>query len=188
LRAAWQETLKQIDPARLVFIDESGATCAMTRRYGRAEPGVRVEGAVPDAHWTVTTMIGAVRLEGVAALTSIEAATDGPTFLSFVREVLVDALRPDDVVVMDNLGSHKVAGVREAIEKAGANLLYLPPYSPDLNPIEPFWSKIKSRLRDAAARTTEALREAIAAAASAVTPQNLCGWFGHCGYPVATTG
>ncbi len=119
LREAWWELLKDIDPEHLVFIDESGATTAMTRRYGRAEPGVRVEGAVPDSHWTVTSLIGAVRLESVAALSSIEQAMDGAAFLSFVREALVPTLRAGDVVVMDNLGAHKVAGVEEAIEAAG---------------------------------------------------------------------
>lgn len=158
----------------------------MTRRYGRAEPGVRVEGAVPDAHWTVTSMIGAVRLTGPATLCSIEQAMDGAAFLSFVREALVPTLRAGDVVVMDNLGAHKVAGVKEAIEAAGARVEYLPPYSPDYNPIEPFWSKLKQFLRDAAARTTEALGAAIQQAALTVTSADLRGWFAHCGYSLAT--
>jgi transposase len=186
LREAWWAVLKGIDPEHLVFLDESGATTAMTRRYGRAEPGVRVEGAVPDSHWTVTTMIGAVRLEGVAALGSIEQAMDGPSFLAFVREALVPTLREGDVVVMDNLGAHKVPGVKEAIEAARARVAYLPPYSPDYNPIENFWSKLKQFLRDAAARTTEALGQAIQHAAQAVTAADLRGWFSHCGYSLAT--
>jgi transposase len=170
-----------------VFIDESGATTAMTRRYGRAEPGARVEGAVPDSHWTVTSMIGAVRLEGPAALGSIEQAMDGAAFLVFVREALVPTLREGDVVVMDNLGAHKVAGVKEAIEAVGARVAYLPPYSPDYNPIEPFWSKLKQFLRDAAARTTEALGQAIQQAVLTVTTSDLRGWFAHCGYSLATS-
>lgn len=186
LRAAWWQVLKDIDPSHLVFLDESGATTAMTRRYGRAQPGVRVEGAVPEAHWTVTSMIGAVRLDGPAALSSIEQAMDGAAFLTFVREALVPTLRKGDVVVMDNLGAHKVAGVKEAIETAGARLLYLPPYSPDYNPIEQFWSKLKQFLRDAAARTTEALGQAIQQGALAVTAADLRGWFSHCGYSLAT--
>lgn len=185
LRAAWWGVLKDLDPAHLVFLDESGATTAMTRRYGRAEPGVRVEGAVPDGHWIVTSMIGAVRLEGVAALSSIEQAMDGSAFLVFVREALVPTLRKGDVVVMDNLGAHKVAGVKESIEAAGAKLLYLPPYSPDYNPIENFWSKLKQFLRDVAARTPEALGQAIQQGALTVTASDLRGWFAHCGYSLA---
>lgn len=140
--------------------------------------------AVPGGHWKVTTLIGAVRVGGVAAAVSVEAATDGPVFLAFVRDALVPALRPGDVVVMDNLGAHKVKGVREAIEGAGATLLYLPPYSPDLSPIELFWSKVKQALRAAAARTAEALGHAVRDAFAAVTTQDLRNWFRHCGYRV----
>ena len=182
LRERFLAEVAAVDPGRLVFVDESGATTSMTRTRGRGERGVRVEGLVPGGHWKVTTMLGAVRLDGVAAATTVEAATDGPTFLAFVGQALAPALRPGDVVVMDNLGAHKVAGVREAIEAAGATLLYLPPYSPDLNPIEMCWSKIKALLRTAAARTAEALGAAIKAALEQVRVADLSGWFAHCGY------
>ena len=185
LREAYLAEVATIAAERLVVVDESGAKTSMTRTRGRAPAGERVHGSVPGGHWRVTTMIGAVRADGVAAATSVEAATDGPTFLAFVRAALVPTLRPGDVVVMDNLGAHKVKGVREAIEAAGARLLYLPPYSPDLSPIELCWSKVKQFLRSAAARTAEALGDAIAAAFAAVTATDLRNWFRHCGYETA---
>src|SRR5438128_1678124 len=160
MREEFTQAVAGIDPAKLVFVDESGATTSLTRTRGRSARGVRVQGLVPGGHWKVTTMIGAVRIDGVATVGSVEAATDGPTFLAFVRDALVPALRGGDVVVMDNLGAHKVNGVRQAIERAGARLLYLPPYSPDLSPIEPCWSKVKAWLRGVGARTAGALGEA----------------------------
>jgi transposase len=170
-------------------IDESGVTTAMTRTRGRAPAGVRVHGAVPGGHWKVTTLVGAIRggeAGGVAAAMTLEGATDADAFGAFVEKVLVPQLRPGDLVVMDNLSSHKVAGVREMIESAGARLRYLPPYSPDLSPIEKCWSKVKQFLRSVAARTAEALNDAIAAALRAVTASDVRGWFGHCGYGVRT--
>jgi transposase len=186
MRKQFLAEIVAIDPKHLVFVDESGATTSMTRTHARAERGVRVEGLVPGGHWKVTTMLGAIRRDGVAAVSSIDAATDGETFLSFVREALSPTLRRGDVVVMDNLSAHKVCGVRQAIEAQGARLLYLPPYSPDLNPIEPCWSKVKSRLRSLAARTTQALGQAIQDAFFQVTSDNLAGWFHHCGYKSGT--
>ena len=185
LREAYLGEVAQVAAERLVVVDESGCTTNMTRTRGRAPPGVRVHDAVPGGHWKVTTLIGAVRAEGVAAAVSVEAATDGPVFLAFVRDALVPALRPGDVVVMDNLGAHKVKGVREAVEAAGARLLYLPPYSPDLSPIELCWSKVKEALRSAAARTADSLGHAIREAFEAVTTHDLRNWFRHCGYGVA---
>lgn len=184
LRAVFWAAMATIDPRRLVVIDESGATTAMTRRRGRAPRGERVVGSVPDSHWKVTSVIGAVRLEGVAVASTIESAVDGPTFLAWVREALVPQLRAGDVVVMDNLAAHKVAGVKEAIEAAGASVLYLPPYSPDLSPIEPCWSKVKQFLRNAAARTAEALGAAITAALNTITRSDLLNCFRHCGYAI----
>lgn len=169
------------------MIDESGVTTAMARTRGRAPPGVRVRGAVPGGHWKVTSVIGAIRggeSGGVAAAMTIEGATDADAFRTFVERVLVPELRQGDLVVMDNLSSHKAAGVREAVESAGARLRYLPPYSPDLSPIEKCWSKVKALLRSAAARTADALDGAIAAALRAVTPADARGWFAHCGYGV----
>lgn len=185
LREAYLAEVATIAAEHLVVVDESGAKTSMTRTRGRAPVGERVHASVPGGHWRVTTMIGAVRLDGVAVASSLAAATDGPTFLAFVREALVPTLRPSDVVVMDNLAAHKVKGVREAIEAAGARLLYLPPYSPDLSPIELCWSKVKQFLRSAAARTAEALGEAITAALATVTASDLRNWFRHCGYAAA---
>jgi len=185
LREAYLAEVATIVAERLVVVDESGCTTSMTRTRGRAERGTRVHDAVPGGHWQVTTLIGAVRTSGVAVAVSIEAATDGLVFLAFVRDALVPTLRPGDVVIMDNLGAHKVKGVQEAIEGAEARLLYLPPYSPDLSPIELCWSKVKQALRSAAARTAEALGRAVEQAFATVTTSDLTNWFAHCGYQVA---
>jgi transposase len=179
--------------ARLVFVDESGATTAMARRLARAPRGERAVSAVPHGHWKVTSVVGAVRLGEaggsgpgprgpVAAAMMLDGATDGPAFVAFVEQVLCPTLREGDVVVMDNLAAHKSAAVREAIEAKGATLRLLPAYSPDLNPIEKMWSKVKAFLRKAAARTREALHDAIAAALRSVTAQDMIGWFVSCGY------
>jgi transposase len=172
--------------ARLVFVDESFATTAMARLYARAPRGERAFGGVPAGRWQVTTLVGAVRLDGLCAAMTVEGAADADAdadvFRAFVGHALAPSLRPGDVVVMDNLSSHKAAGVREMIEAAGATLRYLPAYSPDLNPIEMMWSKVKQKLRDAAARTSEALEAAIAEALAAVSAADCLGWFNHCGY------
>jgi len=182
LRRDYGQATALIDACRFVFYDESGCTTSMTRLYARAPAGVRATGAVPDSNWKVTTILGAVRLDGVVDASTLDCAIDGESFLAYVQQVLAPALRPGDVLVMDNLGAHKVSGVRQAVEAVGAMLLYLPPYSPDLNPIEQCWSKIKKLLRDAAARTKAALAEAIANAFAAVSKQDLLNWFRHCGY------
>jgi transposase len=183
-RAEYRGELVALDPAKVKFIDECATTTAMTRTHGRAPAGERVDGAVPHAQWKVTTLIGAIGLRGgMEAAMTIQGATDGDVFRSYVRQGLVPTLTPGDVVVMDNLGAHKVAGVRAAIEAAGASLIYLPPYSPDFNPIEKAWSKVKKLLRDAAARTQAALEAAIAQALAAVTPEDARGFFRSCGYP-----
>jgi transposase len=154
----------------------------MTRAYGRAAAGVIVREATPTAHGSTFTLLGSLTLSGVLASMTIEAATDSDIFLTYVRQVLGPKLKPGNVVVMDNLSAHKVAQVREAIEATGARLLYLPPYSPDLNPIEPCWSKIKQKMRSLKARVVEALEKAITEAVTAVSPSDAQGWFGHCGY------
>jgi len=141
----------------LIFLDESGVSTQMTRRYARAPRGVRVHETTPEGSWRILTILAAMSLDGIVASMTIEAATDTEIFLAYLDHVLCPALRPGQVVVMDNLSSHKVAGVRERIEAAGAEVLYLPPYSPDLNPIEKAWAKLKQLLRTAKARTTEAL-------------------------------
>jgi transposase len=171
--------------ARLVFLDETGVNTAMSRTHGRAAPGERVAGRVPKGHWHTTTVVGAMRLDGCCAAMTLAGGTDAVAFETFVEHCLVPALRPGDIVVMDNLPAHKAAGVGELIEAAGATVAYLPPYSPDFNPIEKMWSKVKAFLRSAAARTQEALQEAIANALRAVTAADCRGWFASCGY-VAT--
>jgi len=160
-----------------VFLDESGVSTQMTRRYGRARRGVRVAESTPEGNWKILTILGAMSVRGLIATMTVEAATDAEIFLAYLEHVLCPALRPGDVVVMDNLSSHKVTGVREQIETAGAELLYLPPYSPDLNPIEKAWAKLKQQLRSAKARTTEALDHAIQELIPTIRPQDATAWF-----------
>ena len=169
-------------PERMVFIDETGASTKMTRLYGRCARGKRLVCAVPHGHWKTTTFIGALRHDGLAAPCVFDGPINGELFLAWVEQFLVPTLRPGDTVVMDNLSSHKVKGVREAIEAAGAALLYLPPYSPDLNPIEQFFSKLKSLLRKAGARTLETLIDAVADALPRFTPKECENFFAHSGY------
>jgi len=170
------------DSRKLVFIDESCAKTNMTRLSGRALQGARVLDRAPHGHWCTTTLLGALRLDGTSACMSIEGATDRDVFHAYVRHVLVPSLRPGDMVVLDNLAAHGDARALQLIESAGATLLFLPPYSPDFNPIEKMWSKIKAALRGAKARTTEALQLAIREALAAVTAQDAMGWFKSCGY------
>lgn len=160
----------------------------MTRSRGRAPRGQRVVAKVPGGHWKIVTMISAVRTSGPFAAGTIIGATDSDVFRTYVGQVLAPQLRPGDVVVMDNLSPHKASGVRQAIEAAGATLRYLPPYSPDFNPIEPMWSKVKSHLRSLAARTVDTLHDAIGAALSKITPSDCVGYFRHCGYPATQNG
>jgi transposase len=157
-------------------------TRSRTRRYGRAPKGERVPGAVPLGHGEVTTLIGALSLDGLRARFSVDAATDADLFQVFVEQILQPALRPGDVVVWDNLPAHKAPKLRPRIEAAQATLLPLPPYSPDFNPIEQGWSKVKQFLRAAEARTKETLEQAIANAFAGVTASDARGWFHHCGY------
>ena len=156
-RQEFLAAIAKVEPKHLVFLDETGLTTSMTRLYGRASAGVRIHEAAPESHWSVVTLIAGMRLAGMVAPMTISAATDGEIFRAYVEHFLAAVLRPGDVVVMDNLSSHKVAGVRERIETAGAKLLYLPPYSPALNPIEKAWSKAKQLLRAAKARSEELL-------------------------------
>lgn len=169
-------------PDKLVFVDERGARTNMTRLYGWGPVGERVADPVPHGRWKTCTMLAAVRLTGPLAAVTIDAAVNACAFLVWTREVLVPCLSPGDVVVMDNLPAHKAPGVAEAIEAAGATLRYLPPYSPDYNPIENMWSKVKKRLRAAAARIFNTLGNAIDLALAAVTPEDCRGYFDHCGY------
>jgi transposase len=154
----------------------------MTRLWGRAPKGERIAEATPQGHWKVLTTLGAMSLRGIDAAMTIEAATDAEIFRAYVEQVLCPKLRHGDVVIMDNLSAHKVSGIRERIESGGAQLIYLPPYSPDLNPIEKAWSKFKQFLRSAKARTAEALDQAITEALKTITADNAAAWFRHCGY------
>ena len=171
-----------IDPSQFVFVDESGITTEMTRRYGRALHGARVDEGVPAGHWRTLTVLGAVSVSGWVAVMSVEAATDGDVFLAYLEHVLCPQLKPGQLVVMDNLGAHKVDGVRELIEQTGASLCYLPPYSPDFNPIEKCWAQMKQKLRALKARSVVALQQALSEALATLTPQNAANYFHHCGY------
>jgi transposase len=182
-RAIWRGRSAGIDPRRWVFLDEVGAHTSLTRLYGRAPRGQRLVGAVPQGTWQTTTLISAIRQEGVIAPFVFRGATDEAAFRTYVEQVLVPALRPGDIVALDNLAAHRVPWVARRIRKAGAGVWYLPPYSPDFNPIEKIWAKVKARLRQAAARTTEALWDAIAEALRAVTAEDCANSFAHCGYP-----
>lgn len=156
----------------------------MTRRYGRGFGGERVREATPAGHWKTLTLLGAMSSQGLIATMTIEAPTDREVFLAYLEQVLCPQLQPGQVVVMDNLSSHKVDGVRERIEAAGAELLYLPPYSPDFNPIEKCWAKLKQRLRSLKARSLDSLQQAITEAIPTISKDNAAAWFHHCGYPL----
>jgi transposase len=186
-RSRWPEELASIPAERLVFVDESGANTRMTRLYGRSPVGQRLASRIPHGHYQTSTLIAGVRLGGPCAPWVFEGAMDGEMFLAWLRQGLVPTLRPDDVVVLDNLATHKVAGVRETIEATGARLKYLPPYSPDFNPIENLWSKVKSLLRSLAPRTADELLAAAATAFAAVSPSDCLGFFSHAGYATCFT-
>jgi transposase len=165
-----------------VFLDETWATTNMARRHGRAPRGVRALDSVPHGRWRITTVLAALRADGITAPLVLDGAINGQSFLAYVRQFLTPTLRSGDVLVMDNLGSHKVRGVREAVEARGAALLYLPPYSPDLNPIEQVFAKLKALLRACAERTTEALWVAIGRLLGRFPPAECARYLAHCGY------
>jgi transposase len=154
---------------------------AMARHYARSPQGERVHTSKPVNKGQIMTVLGALSLEGIMAAMTVEGSTDAQVFLTSVKTILVPALRPGQVVLMDNLSAHPVDGVQEAIESVGARLEYLPPYSPDLSPIEKCWSKFKAILRAKAARTRDLLDQAITEALDMITPQDARGWFAHCG-------
>lgn len=186
-RAAWPQEVAGVRAEDFVFLDESGVNRAMSRRYARSRVNTRAFGYAPRNWGENVSILGALTLRGPLQAMCVNGATDGRVFLTYLKEVLVPQLWPGAVVVMDNLGAHKVKGVRELIEAAGARLLYLPPYSPDFNPIEAAWSKLKSHLRRVAARTTEALDRAIAQGLATISAQDARGFFKHCGYPAYST-
>jgi len=171
-----------LDPRRLVFLDETWVKTNMTRPRGRAPCGTRVVEAVPHGHWKTTTFLAALRTDRLTAPMVIDGAINGQTFLAYVRQILAPTLSPGDVVVMDNLSAHKVVGVRDAIEAVGARLLYLPPYSPDLNPIELVFSKFKGLIRSAAERTVDGLWHLCGQLLDRFTSAECRNYLRHCGY------
>jgi transposase len=181
-RAVYRQRLASLDFRRLKFVDESGVNLALTRLYGRAPQGERVVGSVPQNYGQNVTILGALGSQGLQAVMTVDGATDADVFRTYVKHVLGPTLVPGDIVVMDNLRAHKAVGIQQSIARRGARLLYLPPYSPDLSPIEPCWSKMKTALRKAKARTREALDMAITGALVTLTSSDAQGWFRHCGY------
>ena len=176
--------MAQVDPDRLVCLDESGLDTRLTRTYARAPRGQRVVGRVPGGRWRRLTILGAIARDGLVAVMAVAAATSTAVFLAFLEQGLVPALRarPEVLVAMDNLAPHRAAAVRDALRRADLAHRYLPAYSPDMNPIEPAWSKLTGRLRAVALRTIEALDAALPDALSTITPEDTRAWFRHCGY------
>lgn len=181
-RQAWVKGQRDLDPEKLIFIDETAATTKMARLYGRAPHGQRCRAAIPHGHWKTTTFTAGLRLSGLAAPMIIDGATDGDVFRAYVEKVLIPELNPRDIVVMDNLPAHRVGGIRETIEAAGAILLYLPPYSPDFNPIEMAFAKLKAILKGAAARTIPDLYKALKNALNAFTTEEGRNYLAAAGY------
>ena len=181
-RATWFLAQPELDPERLVFIDETGASTKMARVRGRAKRGQRCRAPVPHGHWKTTTFVGALRLQGVTAPMVLDGPMTGDAFEAYVEQVLVPTLRPGYIVVMDNLPAHRRSGVRAAIEAAGATLQYLPPYSPDLNPIEKAFAKLKALLRKIAARTITELWDAIRDVPLEFMPAECANYFASAGY------
>lgn len=171
-----------MDPAALVFLDETGATTNMARRYGWSPKGERLIDAAPFGHWRTTTFIAGLRSTGIIAPMVLDAPMTGETFRAYVEQFLAPTLSPGDVVVLDNLPAHKVAGIREALTAVGASILYLPPYSPDLNPIEQLFAKLKTLLRKAAARTRDALWDTIGRLLPAFSPTECRNYIENSGY------
>ena len=184
-RQRWRVWQRYMDPARFVFLDEMGATTSMVRRYGRSMQGERLVGTAPHGHWKTTTFVAGLRQSGVIAPLVLDGPMTGAAFRAYIEQMLAPSLEPGDVVVLDNLAAHKVAGVSEAISAAGASVLYLPPYSPDLNPIEQLFAKLKALLRKAAARTKQALWDTIGRLLDAFSPGECANYLAHCGYDPA---
>lgn len=181
-RDQWKIEQSQYDARRLIFIDETWAKTNMTRLRGRSPRGERLIAKVPHGHWNTTTLIAALGIEGVRCSTVVDGPVDGDVFEAFVAQVLVEQLRPGDLVVMDNLSSHKRDGTRKRIEERGAKLMFLPPYSPDLNPIEMIFSKVKQLLRSLSCRRRDELWKAMQRVLDQVTTSDAENCFRHCGY------
>jgi transposase len=181
-REAWREFALSLDPDKLVFIDETGASTKMARLRGRSKRGSRCRAPIPHGHWLTTTFTAALRRTALTAPMTLNGPMNAIAFCAYIEQVLVPTLKPGDIVVMDNLPAHKGAAVRNAIEAHGARLILLPPYSPDFNPIENAYAKFKSHLRKAAARTVETLEAAITDAFHAFTPKECANYFLAAGY------
>jgi transposase len=181
-RRAWFDGQLDLDPAKLVFVDETGLSTKMARLRGRAQKGERCRAGVPHGHWKTTTFTGALRLTGMSAPMVLDGAMNGIVFRAYVEQVLAPTLAPGDIVIMDNLPAHKAEGVRTAIEKAGASLRFLPPYSPDFNPIENAFAKLKALLRAKAERTIDALWTTVGTLVPAFTPAECANCFQAAGY------
>lgn len=181
-RREWIENQPTLDVTKLVFLDETGASTNMTRTRGRAPKGERCVASVPHGHWKTTTFIAGLRYNDITAPMVLDGPMDGEAFLVYVRTFLCPTVHPGDIVIADNLPSHKVAGVRDAIEAAGATLRYLPPYSPDLNPIEKLFSKLKTLLRKAAKRSIDALWNEIGQLLQRFSPEECTNYFQSSGY------
>jgi transposase len=184
-RAQWKALQPALDTGKVLFIDETGASTKMARLYGRAKRGRRVVGRVPWGHWKTVTLVAGLRQDGLVAPFVIDCPMNGAIFLEYLRQCLVPDLRPGDIVVMDNLGAHKSEAVRTIIAAAGASVLYLPPYSPDLNPIEQAIAKIKAHLRKAKARTLDALYDCIGDIVQRFDPAECHNYFRNSGYASA---
>lgn len=181
-RKRWRVWQRYMDPASLVFLDETGAKTNMVRHYGWGPKSERLIDATPHGHWNTTTFLAGLRSTGIVAPLVLDGPMTGEAFLAYVEQFLAPTLSAGDIVVMDNLAAHKVAGVREAIAAVGAGVIYLPPYSPDLNPIEQMFSKLKSLLRKAAARTRDALWDTIGNVLDAFSPAECRNYLENSGY------
>lgn len=184
-RSAWKASQASLDPTKLVFIDETGTSTKMARLYGRAKRGKRVIGRIPWGHWKTVTLVGGLRHDCFSAPFVIDKPMNGPIFIEYIRQCLVPTLSQGDIVVMDNLPAHKPEEVRESIEQAGAELRYLPPYSPDLNPIENSFAPLKAYLRKHKERSIPALYDRIGAAINLVEPPQCANYFRNAGYASA---
>ena len=181
-RDEWRQTQGSWDSERLVFLDETWAKTNLSRTHGRAPAGQRLIAKVPHGHWKTTTFLAGLRASGWVAPLVIDGALNGALFLNYVRQQLAPTLNPGDILILDNLSSHKVRSVRETIESVGAQLLYLPPYSPDLNPIELAFSKLRRLLRSLAARTVDALWQACGSVLQEFSHTEIRNYFRHAGY------
>lgn len=181
-RAEWKAWQLSLDPTKLVFIDETGTATNMARRRGRCPRGERLVAAVPHGHWKTTTLVAGLRHDGITAPLVIDCPMNGVIFKAYVEQMLAPTLSPGDIVIMDNLASHKVSGVQEAVEARGAKVLYLPPYSPDLNPIEQAFAKLKALLRKAAERTIEGLWKKIGELLDTFSRSECLNYFRNSGY------